>query len=92
MILMNMYKNLQPLFLKNITAYPGDQTQSLNAASHSSVSRKTSLFTGSNVDNDDVNSGSETKGKTLHLYCKFLGCISKLLGNFKWRTTHNTLF
>ena len=75
MILMNMYKNLQPLFLKNITAYPGDQTQSINAASHSSVSRKTSLFTGSNVDNDDVSSGSEKKGKAIHVPFKFLGCI-----------------
>ena len=72
---MHIYNFLQPLFLKNITAYPGDQTQLINAAVHASVSRKSSLFTGSNLDNEDVSSGSETKGKKNYICCK---CVDYL--------------
>lgn len=78
--LVNIYNMLQPLFLKNITAYPGDQTQSINAAAHSSASRKSSSLAGSNLENEDVSSGSETKGKT---NCLVVILLSVYLGHLK---------
>ena len=53
---------MQPIFLKDVTAYPGDQTQSINAAPHSALSRKSSLFTSSNVESEGASSGGEAKG------------------------------
>ena len=53
---------LQPLYLKNITVYPGDQTQSIDAVANFQISRLISNVMGSNR---DLASGSETKGKFL---------------------------
>ena len=53
---------LQPLFLKNLSAYAGDQTQSYTVG-HSLVSRKTSsLSTRSGIENEELSSGGESKG------------------------------
>ena len=53
---------LQPLFLKNLTAFAGDQAQ--NMSNHSSVNRKSSsLSTRSGMENEELSSGGEAKGK-----------------------------
>ena len=57
---METFKILQPLYLKNITVYPGDQTQSIDAVATRPISRLISNFVGSNR---DLASGSETTGK-----------------------------
>ena len=54
---------LQPLFLKNLTAFVGDQTQ--NVSNHSSANRKSSsLSTRSVTENEELSSSGETKGKS----------------------------
>ena len=46
-----------------MTAHPGDQIQIINASTTSSTSRKSSLLIGSNIANEDENSGYESLGK-----------------------------
>ena len=67
-ILLQSYKLLQPLFLKNITVHSGDQTQSIDVEAHSYTTGLTSHSIGPSWENEVVSSESESKGKSICLF------------------------
>ena len=87
-ILMHIYKILQPLFLKDITAYPSEQTQSSNARSLPSDITISSPITGFNLETEDASSGSETKGRT---HCLLVIILSVYLGILLDDSEYNTI-